>query len=357
VTAPFSSAQVPRERATLRWHREPVISAAFSPNGKLLASGSYDGTVHLWDVASGTSICRLEDDTTRWRERVEVVLFSPDGKTLAVGRSDATVTLWEVATRRIRAKRDKVDVGWKKALAFSPDGSTLAASGGGRIWYWDLARNRARLVAVSWPYRIDDNLGAFAYAPEGRNLYVNVAFDGPPTPDVTDKEEKDKEARPPPGKIGESCLQLWDAASGNHIAMLKKPWYDRRFAISADARLLAAVRMQDIKLFDLTTRKEAATISPRLWGSTFIRSLTFSPDGKTLALGHSESRTKGSITLLDLATGKPRVTWDAYPNEEGIVELWLAFSPDGRMLASYRYLIGNDDAPHTVKLWDIPPSR
>ena len=73
-------------------HTSYVSSAAFSPDGKTLASGSFDGTVYLWDAQTGKNIKTLTGHT--WQ--VESVAFSPDGETLASGSFDGTVLLWQL---------------------------------------------------------------------------------------------------------------------------------------------------------------------------------------------------------------------------------------------------------------------
>ncbi len=77
----------------LEGHREPVSSLAFSPQGQILASGSYDSTVRLWRVPDGTPLHTLEGHTGS----VHAVAFSPDGTLLASGSEDGTVRLWGVA--------------------------------------------------------------------------------------------------------------------------------------------------------------------------------------------------------------------------------------------------------------------
>ena len=81
-----------REIRTLHGHTYSVESVAFSPDGKILASGSVDHTIKLWDVATGTLLRTLSGHTSF----VESVAFSPDGKILASGSYDKTIKLWDV---------------------------------------------------------------------------------------------------------------------------------------------------------------------------------------------------------------------------------------------------------------------
>ncbi|GBC77118.1 Microbial collagenase [bacterium HR08] len=119
----------------LSGHTGSVISVALSPDGKLLASGSDDQTVRLWEVATGNLVRTLSGHTD-W---VRSVAFSPDGKLLASGSRDRTVRLWEVATgnlvRTLSGHTDSVN-----SVAFSPDGKLLASGSDDRtIRLWNLA--------------------------------------------------------------------------------------------------------------------------------------------------------------------------------------------------------------------------
>jgi len=85
-----------RESATLKGHAAQVNTVAFSPDGKTLASGSYDNTVRLWDVQTRQELATLKGHDAY----VSSVAFSPDGKTLASGGWDNTVKLWVVDARQ-----------------------------------------------------------------------------------------------------------------------------------------------------------------------------------------------------------------------------------------------------------------
>ena len=82
------------EIALLTGHSDTVSSVAYSPDGTTLASGSYDGTIRLWDTGTGWYTGTIKGHT----DGVNSVVYSPDGKTLASGSSDATIRLWDAVT-------------------------------------------------------------------------------------------------------------------------------------------------------------------------------------------------------------------------------------------------------------------
>ncbi len=150
----------------LRQHRDTVRTVAFGPRGDRLLSSGQDRSVILWDLESGKPIRNLAQQGS---SAVEHAAFSPDGKTIAVGDmsgSPEDVLVLDAETGRIQARLTGNAYG-VLALAYSPDGRTLAAAGGDRtIRLWDLATNRLC-------HRLGEHVGivtSLAFSPDGSRL-------------------------------------------------------------------------------------------------------------------------------------------------------------------------------------------
>jgi WD40 repeat protein len=299
---------IPRRLSVLWGHKSDVLSVTFSPDGKTLASGSYDKTVILWDVAARKP---LGAPLSGRKGPVFSVAFSPDGKTLASGSYDKTVILWDVAARKPLGEPlgHKGPLSGVSSVAFSPGGKTLASGNAdGSIILWDVATRKPLGEPLAGH---KGRVSSVAFSPDGKTL-ASGSWD--------------------------DTVILWDVATRKPLG---EPLAGSTVAFSPDGKILASGRGSTVILWDVATGKPLG--SPLAghkgpWGLG-VSSVAFSPDGKTLASGGWDK----AVILWDVAARKP--LGDPLAVHKGPV--WsVAFSPGGKTLAS-----GSLDK--TVILWDV----
>ena len=117
---------------TLKGHTETVRTLAFSPDGKVLVSGSSDDTLRKWDTNTGSMLRQLAGHTND----IKTVAFSRDGKMIASGSKDSSVRLWDAETGRFLPTL-RGHLGAIQAVAFSPDGKTVVSGESSTILFWD----------------------------------------------------------------------------------------------------------------------------------------------------------------------------------------------------------------------------
>jgi len=297
---------------TLRGHRGPVYSVAYSPDGKLLASASADQTVKLWDPVRGACLATL----TGHRSEVNSVAFSPDGEIIASAGDDGEVRLWSVAERSLRTvlkgHKDQV-VG----VRFAPNGGFLAsADNSGVLILWDVKTSLAKARLTRHHGRIED----LDISPDSRLILTGGV------------------EQPPEGAQVFSAARIWDVQLGRETwsETFRVPWaahcvsFERQGGgfVAGDSHGNLCRWNRDGQQSDLVD-----------YSSEQLKSIALSPDGSAIVVA-GETR---QIIVDRGGPGARRTT--ILHGHRGTV--WgLSISPDSKHLAS---------ASHdgTIKIWDL----
>ncbi|KAI8633878.1 putative WD-repeat protein [Xylariaceae sp. FL1651] len=294
-----------REQRVFKGHSGWVNAVIFSPNGQLIASASDDETVRLWDIATG------EQRALKGHlGSVEAVIFSPNGQLIASASDDKTVRLWDTATGR-EQRAFKGHLGSVNAVTFSPNGQLIAsASNDKTVRLWDTATGREQRA-------LKGHLGsvkAVTFSPNGQ-LIASASDDG--------------------------TVRLWDTATGREQRVLKGHlgWV-KAVTFSPNGQLIASASNDEtVRLWDTATGREQRALKGHL-GS--VKAVTFSPNGQLIASASDDK----TVRLWDTATGREQ---RALKSHLGSVKA-VTFSPNGQLIASASY-------DGTVRLWDTATGR
>jgi WD40 repeat protein len=346
-------------------HGDLVTAVVFTVDGRGLISAGRDGSIRVWDVASGKELRRLvprADPEARsdLPPSVHCVSLSRDGTLLASGYQDGSVRVWEVRTGRVERRFDaayRTDI---MSVAFSPDGRRLAFCTN-QITLCDTATGKLRWRTAA----LDPLILCLGFTPDGKWL-ASGSDDGqlclrdPATGGIARPFEGSAErvssiAFSPDGRRLISAMEfgtvrLWNATTGRQIReIIPAPGGRRAVAFSPDGKTIAATSWFDAqtRLWDVATGKQLRVFAGY---ERWTQALAFSRDGKLLAAGGGD----GSLRIWDTATGRslPRFLDRRWPVSA------LAVSPDGRFLAVADHRLGPfGPGPGSLRLWDLVTTK
>ncbi len=319
---------------TLEGHAGWIRSVAFSSDGTMLASGSYDQTVRVWEVATGEQRQLLAGHTNA----VLTVAFAPDGQLVAGAGRDQTVRLWQVQTGQLfRTFLGHTD--WVRGVAFHPDGSTLTSGAfDQKLCFWSITTGQLEQTTQGY----SNPIMSIDYSPDGNTL-VNS---------------------------GAEHVHLWHGATGRLQQTLRGHTNRIRCVVfgppRADGGQLLASGGYDntIRLWALPTDVPGAPIGNSataaapcrvLTGHTdAVHSLAFSPDGQLLASGSDD----GTVWLWELSAslgvGSAGTVLHRGRQERAAPVSSVAFAPG---VPGHALVLASASTDQSIYLWEVTPPQ
>ncbi|KAH8696020.1 hypothetical protein BGW36DRAFT_407989 [Talaromyces proteolyticus] len=324
---------------TLEGHSNTIRSIVFAPDGRSVVSGSTDKTIKLWDITTG-----VQQTFEGHSNAVQSVAISQDGQLIASGSSDSTIKLWDI-TGALQKTFDQHS-GRVYSVTFSLDNQLLISSSDNTIKLWDIATGTLRQIFETH----SDLVLCVACSQDGQLVASGSADKTIKLWDITTgvlQQTLNGHSRSVRSisfssntqlisGSGDQTIKVWDITTGILQRTLKG--HSNAIvsvAISQDGQLVVSGSAdKTVKLWDLTTEAIEQTVECH---SSWVRYVAISPDGQLVA-SSSDDKT---IKLWDIVTGGLQQTLNGHLNMVWIV----IFSPNGQLIAS-----GSADT--TVRLWD-----
>ncbi|MEA3440877.1 MAG: peptidoglycan-binding protein [Chloroflexota bacterium] len=295
-----------------------VLQVAFSASstsagqtlpGRLLAAGRADGTVELWDTATGQKLLDLDE----MQVSVSGLVFDKSGELLAVGSKDGTTRIWDMSGENPTLVQEFSAPITMASLAITPDGTSLAIGGhnatrsGAALEIRDV-QSGTRIHSLPTELK---NILALTFSPDGVQLAV-----GDETPG----------------------LQVWDFTGGDRLVdiQLNSRAGAEALEYSPDGRMLVVVTGKELHFFDPTDMSRIA----RLRGEEYIEKTAFNPDQCSLVVS--------SANYLDfLEVESLEYYLSLYDTNTNLINRTLAFTQDG-------YLLAFGDSNGVINVWGMP---
>ncbi|WP_199248326.1 serine/threonine-protein kinase [[Phormidium] sp. ETS-05] len=306
TTAPSTTVPTYRPLHSFQAHTGTVRALAINPDGKLLATGSDDNTIKLWEIDSGKQLLTLASHSN-W---VTSLAFHPDGKRLVSGSYDTTIKLWQLPDgqliRTLTAHTREVF-----CVAFSPDGTRMASGSYQNVNLWNLRDGFMHLLMGDTFRTLSGHIkwvNAVAFSPDGKVL----ASGG-----------------------GDNMIKLWDVAKGEELRKLQ----GHRAGVlslnfSPDGAVLASGSYdKTVKLWRRVDGLEIRTLEGYAAG---VVAVNFGRDGQTVTTGTEN----GTLQRWHLREQRPL---DTVTTDVPLLDA-VAFSSQGKTIAT-----GAEDG--TVKIW------
>ena len=242
-----------------------AMTVAFSPDGGTVAVSNGDGTVSLWNVASGTesTLPYLDVQQELWNTSVTCLAFDPAGGLLASAYDSTNFRLWKLASRPTGRTQSTPGTNWVQSFAFSPDGSVLAVAKGdgnagntvtdGLLQLWEASS----LTSLATLAQTNTPMQSLAYGSDGTTL-ASLRIDG--------------------------AITLWDTSAHASLGTLADSGSGLTCIASGPRNLLAAGSEHDtVTLWDMPSRTVRIKLSTGT--STAIQCVAINPNGKSLVSG------------------------------------------------------------------------
>jgi WD40 repeat protein/uncharacterized protein YgiM (DUF1202 family) len=292
IALPISSGAHTADPTTrlLTGHTNEILAVAYSPDGRLIASGSSDHTIRLWEPTTGHELHILRGHVGH----IHGLAFSPDGHLLASGSADTTIRIWDVASGK-EMKSGATSFGAIRSVTFSPDGQVVITGGNdGSLRFWD-PKTAKEIKSVRGQFGITFSV---AFSPDSKLLATGNS---------------------------DAQIHIWDLATGMQRSALSGHTAPvHAIAFSPVNHILASASADGlIRIWDLERGTEYMAL-PGHKGA--VNAVLFTRDGRSLISGGAD----GTVKVWDVGTGNEVHSLTGHKGP-----VWsLALSPDGSLVAS-----------------------